>query len=765
MTNKAFKVKFGLDVGDTVASIDGTTGNIVTQGDAAINGGDLTTTSTTASLFNANTTILNIGGDATTTNIGKSLSGKVIIGNDLQITGNDILTGDGTTALTFTNITGDVDVNGDLRVNGNDVFLNNATSNIINWSAVGTGAPTTTTRSAGTKALLYPALSGSQTDYAIGIDAATLWSSVPVNSSSFKFKWYGATTEVASLDGTGNLVLSGDVTSTGFTGGNVTVGVATDQTVSTTTGNLVLDSATGIITLNSSGVTGVTLTPITSQIPYTLFAGNMIKGAIRDATTLAAGNMFSFSSGTGGPTRGLSIDNSATGSTTQRPGIVLRAYGGGLGGGNPVASFISETARGSAATPTGLSSGNGLGSWFGNGYADTSVGGASPGWVSDTTGNVPASIGFITTEAWTSGTTNLGTQVSIRTNPTGSSNAIQTSMAINPQSTISRSDAFTWQNGKTGTTQTMALDVSGQLTVNGNIKTLGTGTFNNELAVNAVSELLNTNTASGTSLAIQTNYRPSSGSATYSLPQTGWQLGNFRFNSYNTTAGAYALGAQVTAGATENWTGSANGSSINFFATKQGTTYTTGLIGVISASPETTIFKSDLLTIQNSASVNLVGGKIVYGRQYIEAYSTQDQTNPVANAENLMSFNNTGISNGVSIVTNGTTLTRITMANAGIYNIQFSAQLNQTTGGAHNAFIWLKKNGTNVADSAGDTRVAGNGDRIMAAWNYIVNASAGDYYELAWASSDTNVLLDYVAAAGVVPAIPSVILTVVPVGA
>jgi len=184
-----------------------------------------------------------------------------------------------------------------------------------------------------------------------------------------------------------------------------------------------------------------------------------------------------------------------------------------------------------------------------------------------------------------------------------------------------------------------------------------------------------------------------------------------------------------------------------------------------SAGNNYLVLNGTTATLTNTAGNPLVGGQISYGRQYIEAYSTQDQTNPVANAENLMSFNNTGISNGISIVTNGTTLSRITMANAGIYNIQFSAQLNQTTGGAHNAFIWLKKNGTAVADSAGDTRIAGNGERIMAAWNYIVSASAGDYYELAWAADDTNVLLDYVAAAAPIPAVPSVILTVVPVGA
>jgi hypothetical protein len=91
------------------------------------------------------------------------------------------------------------------------LYLNGATSNRVEWNTQGTGAPAFTTRSAGTKLLLYPSLSGSVADYAIGIDAATMWSSIPENNASFKFKWYGATTEVASLTGTGAFTAVGGI--------------------------------------------------------------------------------------------------------------------------------------------------------------------------------------------------------------------------------------------------------------------------------------------------------------------------------------------------------------------------------------------------------------------------------------------------------------------------------------------------------------------------------------------------------------------------
>jgi hypothetical protein len=91
------------------------------------------------------------------------------------------------------------------------LYLNGATSNRVEWNTNGTGAPAFTTRSAGTKLLMYPAISGSQVDYAMGIDAGTMWSSIPVASSSFYFKWYGGQTQVASLDGAGAFTAIGGI--------------------------------------------------------------------------------------------------------------------------------------------------------------------------------------------------------------------------------------------------------------------------------------------------------------------------------------------------------------------------------------------------------------------------------------------------------------------------------------------------------------------------------------------------------------------------
>ena len=123
-----------------------------------------------------------------------------------------------TGAFTTISATGQISstLTGSATDGAGQVYLNGATSNRVEWRAVGTGAPAFTTRSAGTKLLLYPSLSGSITDYAIGIDAATMWSSVPENNASFKFKWYGAITEIASLTGTGAFTAIGGISSGTF---------------------------------------------------------------------------------------------------------------------------------------------------------------------------------------------------------------------------------------------------------------------------------------------------------------------------------------------------------------------------------------------------------------------------------------------------------------------------------------------------------------------------------------------------------------------
>lgn len=136
---------------------------------------------------------------------------------------------------------------------------------------------------------------------------------------------------------------------------------------------------------------------------------------------------------------------------------------------------------------------------------------------------------------------------------------------------------------------------------------------------------------------------------------------------------------------------------------------------------------------------------------------TTTQTAAAINTAYAMTFNTTELSQGV---TRGTPTSRIYVDTLNVYNVQFSAQLDKTSGGTGLVWIWLRKNGVNVPDSAGQIRIQGNNAEILAAWNYVIELNAGDYIELMWEVDDTSVILLAEAASAVHPSVPSVILTV-----
>jgi len=96
----------------------------------------------------------------------------------------------------------------------------------------------------------------------------------------------------------------------------------------------------------------------------------------------------------------------------------------------------------------------------------------------------------------------------------------------------------------------------------------------------------------------------------------------------------------------------------------------------------------------------------------------------------------------------------------GVYNFQFSVQLDKTSGGSANFWTWWRVNGVNVPASASQIQIQGNNHEIFGAANILLDLKAGDYVQLMWAVSDTTVQLQYFPASGPVPEIPSVILTV-----
>jgi hypothetical protein len=142
--------------------------------------------------------------------------------------------------------------------------------------------------------------------------------------------------------------------------------------------------------------------------------------------------------------------------------------------------------------------------------------------------------------------------------------------------------------------------------------------------------------------------------------------------------------------------------------------------------------------------------------------SSQDQT-VTANTATLMTLNTTDFANEVSIVSS-----KITVANAGIYNLQWSGQFQNTDNQIQDISVWLRQNGTDIPGSTGLVSIparksasAGEEAHEIVGWNYYLSMAANDYIEIWWSATLASVTLQYYPATTgpVRPATQSVVAT------
>lgn len=107
-----------------------------------------------------------------------------------------------------------------------------------------------------------------------------------------------------------------------------------------------------------------------------------------------------------------------------------------------------------------------------------------------------------------------------------------------------------------------------------------------------------------------------------------------------------------------------------------------------------------------------------------------------------------------------TKTTRLLVTAAGVYNFQFSVQLDKTSSAAKDVWIWARVNDVDKTNSATKITLAGSSAATAAAWNFVYNLNANDYFELMWATNDVDCHMAALPASAPVPAIPSVIMSV-----
>jgi len=150
-------------------------------------------------------------------------------------------------------------------------------------------------------------------------------------------------------------------------------------------------------------------------------------------------------------------------------------------------------------------------------------------------------------------------------------------------------------------------------------------------------------------------------------------------------------------------------------------------------------------------------GVINYG----SFFSTQTQAATVINTAKAITYNNADPAYGV--YRDPADSSKIKVTRPAVYNVQFSIQVDKTSGGTGKLYIWPAINGTAVPNSASLIQIQGNNAEIFSAANFFLPLSNGDYFQLYFSVDDLSVQLQHFAAASPHPAIPSIILTVMQV--
>lgn len=167
------------------------------------------------------------------------------------------------------------------------------------------------------------------------------------------------------------------------------------------------------------------------------------------------------------------------------------------------------------------------------------------------------------------------------------------------------------------------------------------------------------------------------------------------------------------------------------------------------------------LTALFSALFGRRGGKWI-NSPYGAFQDSTDQTAANTTTAYAITFDTTDFSNGVTLSNSS----RLNVAQAGIYNLQFSIQFKNTTNDGQDVDVWFRKNGTNIANSnsrfhAVARKSSGDPSHLIAAMNFFVSLVANDYVEIMWRPTDIGVSLEHFAASSTPdrPVIPSVIAT------
>jgi hypothetical protein len=182
-----------------------------------------------------------------------------------------------------------------------------------------------------------------------------------------------------------------------------------------------------------------------------------------------------------------------------------------------------------------------------------------------------------------------------------------------------------------------------------------------------------------------------------------------------------------------------------------------GFTNVKPTAPDNVIPIAAVLVDSATAGDIFVRPTIEQQKYYGEFTKTSDQSPAVINTAYALTFDNTEIAEGISI---GSPASRIVVVQSGLYQFDATVQISSSSSSAKTVWLWFRKNGTDVANSARLVTININNGYTAVSMSEFFSLAANDRIEIMFAANDTAITVDNVAATAFAPAAPAVVLAV-----
>ncbi len=174
-------------------------------------------------------------------------------------------------------------------------------------------------------------------------------------------------------------------------------------------------------------------------------------------------------------------------------------------------------------------------------------------------------------------------------------------------------------------------------------------------------------------------------------------------------------------------------------------------------APDNVIPIAAVLVDSATAGEIFVRPTIEQQKYYGEFTKTTDQSPALTNTAYALTFDNTEIAEGISI---GSPASRIVVVQSGLYQFDATVQISSSSSSAKTVWLWFRKNGTDVANSARLVTININNGYTAVSMSEFFSLAANDRIEIMFAANDTAITVDNVAATAFAPAAPAVVLAV-----